>query len=285
MGKTIIIPGADFSAVAVEQIDVPQEINDVTLAWISASGNTLTDAQQTALNNLVIALGANNNSGIWTKIDKLFLPMLAADKAHALLDYKLATPAAPTLDTDSQASWDDNIEFVNHGLKSTIESGTVAVPIIVDATYTIDTQNFSLFFLNSEAYGTVSSSTGRGGLGCPSTLNKSFFKTQTGAGAVLYFAMDTSEIGRESTLTPSLTGVIGTSDACTVIMPTTTGTKEAKTQETLTGLAVMNMNAANRLVYNTDAAKGAFIAGKAMTVAEAQTLQSVVNALFAAINA
>ena len=84
----IVLKGADFSANNIGHIEVTKNLAPFTLAAIEASGNTsLRGEQKSALNTFFDNLGAFDNTGLWTKIKVLMMPMLSLDLAHSMVDY------------------------------------------------------------------------------------------------------------------------------------------------------------------------------------------------------
>ena len=84
----IVLKGADFSANNIGHIEVTKDLAPFTLAAIEASGNTsLRGEQKSALNTFFDNLGAFDNTGLWTKIKVLMMPMLSLDLAHSMVDY------------------------------------------------------------------------------------------------------------------------------------------------------------------------------------------------------
>ena len=84
----IVLKGADFSTNNIGHIEVTKNLAPFTLAAIEASGNTsLRGEQKSALNTFFNNLGAFDNTGLWTKIKVLMMPMLSLDLAHSMVDY------------------------------------------------------------------------------------------------------------------------------------------------------------------------------------------------------
>lgn len=84
----IVLKGADFSVNNIGHIEVTKDLAPFTLAAIEASGNTsLRGEQKSALNTFFDNLGAFDNTGLWTKIKVLMMPMLSLDLAHSMVDY------------------------------------------------------------------------------------------------------------------------------------------------------------------------------------------------------
>lgn len=78
--------------------------------FISASGNTgMTDAQKLAVAEAFALIGAKSNGTIWNKIKYLYLPILSADLAHSLVEYKTKVALTPA----------DYVAFANHGIYAT----------------------------------------------------------------------------------------------------------------------------------------------------------------------
>lgn len=284
MGKTLVIKGADFSEVSIGHIDLPRELSDATLEFINASGNTFTVEQQNAIDDFVLALGIGEEGGIYSKLDFIFLPILAADKAHALVDYKTLT--SPTLTGGSLTSWETYISLRNHGLVSSLDTGT-KTPIVVTEQYSIDTQDCCMFVMNTEDYSTISTtSKTRSGFGSNnSTTYKRFLKTQTQSAMQFYIfsnspaAYDTSSSYRVA----AATGFNSANTGCRIYKPTGSTDISAITQETITGGISLMTQATNYLQYDTDASQGAYIIGKVLSNEQADTLVAKLNALLSAI--
>lgn len=84
----IKLENADFSANNLGQIDV-SVVSQFTLDAIAAGGNkTMTAEQQSALENFFVSVGAKTNTGVWAKINKIYIPFIAADLSYALVNYK-----------------------------------------------------------------------------------------------------------------------------------------------------------------------------------------------------
>lgn len=85
----IKVNGADFSENNLGQVIVTTELDDFTKAAIVASGNnSLTETQKAALNELFLAMGVDGSNNVMSKIHRLYLPMIAGDVSHALINYK-----------------------------------------------------------------------------------------------------------------------------------------------------------------------------------------------------
>lgn len=288
MGKTLVINGADFSAVSIGRVELPRELSDTALAWINASGNTgLTDEQKFAIDDFITAIGVDSVGSVYSKIDRLWLPMLAGDKAHSLVDYKNGyTDAYTSMPQTSKTSFDDNVSFASHGLKVT-QDGTARAQVIVDSDYTFNSQDCSFFMFNTEDYATLASgskdTSGIGNISSPvykrfgMTLTSSALQNHFLSGTALFY--DTKSGFRE----PHLHGVASNSTGISLLYSDGTfRSSEAVTSETLTGISILRGTAA---YLNNDATPsyGAFIVGKYMTNENITTLKTAVETLFAAI--
>lgn len=85
----LVLSGADFSENNLGQVEVTTILDDFTLAAIEASGNvSMTDVQKSALNTFFKKIGAfGADSQIFSKMRYLYLPMLASDLAHSMVNY------------------------------------------------------------------------------------------------------------------------------------------------------------------------------------------------------
>lgn len=172
MGKALVINGADFSALKIDKVIIPRELNPTTLAWITASGNdSLTEAQKTALDDFVLALGAHNDSELWGKIDRIWLPMIAGSKATSLYEYKNGANSASSFDA-TQLTRFDNVGFVG-GQGIYPIAGSIQA-LVVDAAFEGNTKDISFFNLNALTYDSTLSDTALG-IGCPSNVNDAQF--------------------------------------------------------------------------------------------------------------
>lgn len=299
MGKTLIINGADFSAIKVGNVEVPRVYQQKTLDWIAASGNTFTDAQKEALDDLVLALDANNGA-LWSKIDRLWMPLIAFDKAHSLYDYKNATDSYNNMDSTSKGIFDNNVNFTNKGLLAPIQISNAQ--LTVDSTFEIDTQNVSFFIMNSETYPTIASSTIRASLGTNSIINTGFGTfvlfiqqlTESNGGRmnVGFPTSDSSSLIRVSSAgtsdmyKPHLFGVISDSEKAEVMEINGTFHQvgsEVVSSATITGINLLTGSTRNMIADTVS--KCIFIVGKAMSHELATTLQNRIEALHAAMSA
>lgn len=85
----IKINGADFSQNNLGQVVVINELDPFTKAAIAASGNnSLTLQQKVMLNELFLKMGVDGSNNVMSKIHRLYLPIIAGDVSHALINYK-----------------------------------------------------------------------------------------------------------------------------------------------------------------------------------------------------
>lgn len=285
MGKTLVINGADFSAVSIGRVELPRELSETALAWINASGNSsLTDTQKFAIDDFIEAIGVNKQDSVWSKIGKLWLPLLALDKEHSLVDYK-NNYELPVISTGAD-SFENKVVFRNHGLATTNVLSSDRSPVL-DATYSIDTQNCSLFILNTEQYSEVQAGSTkiRGGLG-NTGVYKSLHMTQSGTAMIMQcFSSSIKHYDTSSDrFNYKLRGAIGSAGGLKFLQADgTISTESAVASELLTGITILN-STSDRLIPDDDVAKGAFIVGTTMTEQEITTLKTAVETLFAAIN-
>lgn len=72
-----------------DSLPVVETMQQFTLDAISKSGNeSLTDSQKLALNHFFYQVGAIGNTGIWSKIRTIFIPIIGATRSNIVLDYK-----------------------------------------------------------------------------------------------------------------------------------------------------------------------------------------------------
>lgn len=85
----IKINGADFSQNNLGKVVVTTELAPFTKAAIAASGNdSLTLTQKVMLNDLFLKMGVDGSNDVMSKIHRLYLPIIAGDVSHALINYK-----------------------------------------------------------------------------------------------------------------------------------------------------------------------------------------------------
>lgn len=84
----IVLNGADFSANNIGKYELPKELSQFTLDAIEASGKVMSDEQKYALESFFQNVGAIDNNGIWSKLDKVYIPFICDDLSKALVNYK-----------------------------------------------------------------------------------------------------------------------------------------------------------------------------------------------------
>lgn len=133
----VTLQGADFSANNIGHVDVPIEISEFTLSAIAASGNnSMTDAQIQALDTFFRNIGAVANTGIFTKMDYIFLPMITLGLANSLMNYKNNTkPLTPA---------SDKYQMLNGGLIGLSATASNNPDLIITDNEDFDLANFSL---------------------------------------------------------------------------------------------------------------------------------------------
>ena len=139
----IVLKGADFSANNIGHIEVTKNLAPFTLAAIEASGNTSLKAEQkSALNTFFDNLGAFDNTGLWTKIKVLMMPMLSLDLAHSMVDY-----------TDNEVKAVPNSKYYEqvqnglHGIATEVNFVTYACQF--ESNKTVSSSNYSVVLLGT----------------------------------------------------------------------------------------------------------------------------------------
>ncbi len=294
MGKTLIIKGADFSAIKVGNVEVPRVYQQMTLDWITASGNSFTDAQKDALDDLVLALIANNRA-LWNKLDRIWLPMVAVDKAHSLYEYKNGVNSYESMDAHNQGVFDNSVGFAkNLGIYPAATSSTRAP--LVDSSCTVNTKDCSMFILNAQYYQTPPSSQIKATIGTNNGASDSggicVCFMQALPTDLMRIGFPTSAAGdyiqsANAEKTPSLRGIISNNDGRKALF--SDGIKSigaALDQSNTIATGIVLFNGGNPYMSYVDTTpKGAAIIGKAVTDNEALSLQEKVNALLSAMSA
>lgn len=139
----IRLDGADFSDNNLGKIYVGV-LDNFTKAAITASGNSsMTDGQKAALNTFFETLGAfGTASSIWSKLDKVYLPLIADDVANAMINY--VDNSADT--TPSSDYW----QLRNRGIVGSFETRTTDRLTYTKNNFFIDMLNVSMFTLATE---------------------------------------------------------------------------------------------------------------------------------------
>lgn len=291
MGKTLIINGADFSAVKVGNVEVPRVYQQKTLDWIAASGNTFTDAQKEALDDLVLELMANN-SALWNKLDRIWLPMIAVDKAHSLYEYKNEVNSYESMNATSQGTFNNSVGFGNLGIYPTATSSTKAP--IIDSSLSIDTKNVSMFTLNAQAYPDVSTAVIRTSIGTnnlstdPGGVCVSFKQSLSSGIMKIGYPNSNDDLVRTTGVEqiPSLRGTISDNSSRRALFFEGIKTIGSALETSNTIANIVILSGSNLYMPSGDKTPmGAAIIGKAVTDNEALSLQEKVNALLSAMSA
>lgn len=302
MGKALVINGADFSALKIDVVSIPRELNATTLAWITASGNdSLTEAQKIALDDFVLALGAHNDSELWSKIDRLWLPMIAGSKATSLYEYKNGVNSTSSFDA-TQLTRFDNIGFVS-GQGIYPIAGSIQA-LVVDATFEGNTKNISFFSLNALAYDPTLSDTALG-IGCPDNVNGAQFAFnvyiqsigQSRIPRFTYPNTGTDTLNRyfdnqvNIRFDPLLRGVVSNSEGvkffasgAEFVQSSNSGDIHAVTASIFTGLSILRGGASYFYTNGNTPIAMYLVADGTITENEAITLKSASEALLTAMN-
>lgn len=75
---------ADYSAVSIGIVDIPVELGETTKEVLAKYTKSLTNKQKGVFDAFVCKLVDN---GLWDRIDRLYLPLLAGTPSEALYDY------------------------------------------------------------------------------------------------------------------------------------------------------------------------------------------------------
>lgn len=131
----VILNGADFSQNNLGTIELPYVYNDITLQAIAASGNSsMTDIQKRKLDRFFMNIGAVEDDGIFAKIRKLYLPMIAGSKSEAFVNYKSS-------DFHVDITLDASVALVNGGVKEVGSENTQNM--LADSSFEFDWHNIS----------------------------------------------------------------------------------------------------------------------------------------------
>lgn len=114
---------------SVNNPDLPvlETMQQITLDAIAASGNSsMTDDQKYALNHFFYQIGAVGNTGIWTKLVALYMPLICnSNLQYALVDYKG--------NGDISFLPSNNVQFQSKGIIADPEGSTSAANLRVGA--------------------------------------------------------------------------------------------------------------------------------------------------------
>lgn len=290
----IRLDGADFSDNNLGKIYVGV-LDNFTKAAITASGNSsMTDGQKAALNTFFETLGAfGTASSIWSKLDKVYLPLIANDVANAMINY--VDNSADT--TPSSDYW----QLRNHGIVGSFETRTQDRLTYTKNNFFIDMLNVSMFTLATE---NNTSQVMRGLLNYQGSNGSSRFLIQDSLKSVGERLMSFTGIAPSGNATLLATGDVGfeknkalgfsVNTATDVTNITSDGSfvtaaggavlnnvVTETTSATYKPLCVASYSAdANQRSNNTlTAPYGAIIIGKRLTQAEMTTLKGAMEAL------
>lgn len=278
MGKTLVIRGADFEAVKVGTVEIPRELSPEALAWIEASGNTsLTDTQKGAIDDFIASL---KTSGVYDKLDKIHLPMLAASKVKAFVEYK-------TLTDESIQQFQDVYTFRNHGILS--EAG-VSQFAKIDASYVKNSGNIGLYVFTTEDFS--ASNTGNNYYNSVGPENANAVElclgVTTTALQMISYLNGTNVAVNDTTSNWQKGGFRGFSANGTSIsylkQGGTFGTQNYPSEYTQKDYTGYSLTGLNNNSHTQRAAAGAFFVGDALSDTEATSLRTAILALWEAIN-
>lgn len=129
-------------------------IDEFTKSAILSSGNSFNDSQTLAIDSFFKAIGATEGTGIWSKLKKVYLPILAVDIHKAIVDYKLNHNDYQDIDTEY---W----ELRSKGLVVKKNTTSTSSSILVSENENTDVYDFSCFAFNTEELKTSNDSTTR----------------------------------------------------------------------------------------------------------------------------
>lgn len=141
----IVIKNADYSANNIGKVEVKRYLNPFTLAAINASGNqSMTNEQKSALDTFFEEIGAfGNESEIWSKLDKVYIPFLCSSLSNACINYK-------TNKSDKDLSA-ERYTLRNGGITGVVKSQETYVEQYLEENIAINTRNLSLFGIVMES--------------------------------------------------------------------------------------------------------------------------------------
>ena len=74
-------------------------IDEFTKSAILSSGNSFNDSQTLAIDSFFKAIGATGGTGIWSKLKRVYLPVLSKDVSKAVFNYKTNTNDSPDINS------------------------------------------------------------------------------------------------------------------------------------------------------------------------------------------
>lgn len=75
-------------------------IDEFTKSAILSSGNSFNDSQTLAIDSFFKAIGATEGTGIWSKLKRVYLPVLSKDVSKAVFNYKTNTNDSPDINAE-----------------------------------------------------------------------------------------------------------------------------------------------------------------------------------------
>ena len=279
----IVLKDANFANNNIGEVEVPRLINQFTLNAIAASGNTFTEAQTAALDDFFEAVGAfGTQSSIWSKLSKVYMPMLAGSLARAVVNYK---------DNNVDVVPSDYYKIVNHGITRNGEN-TSTDKISFDDTWNWNNRSVYVFLteeLATTSHGVIGKNNVTSANWRALRLIQSSSSAQLQAcakGTTTYLSSVASGLGA---VTPMLRGATKTGTSVAYLNGTTTtlktGNGDAAQYCTDDSCTIFPFAAATDGGFNSGTpATGAFFWGAGLTAAEAETLGAAMQTLWTAIN-
>lgn len=133
----LVIKNADFSANCIERVELNRNLNPFTLAAIEASGNkSMTSEQKSALDTFFNKIGAfGNESEIWSKLDKVYIPFLCSDLTKACVNYK-------TNESEYELSA-ERYTLRNKGIAGVVENPATYTESAISSSFVMDPKNMT----------------------------------------------------------------------------------------------------------------------------------------------
>lgn len=279
----IVLKDANFANNNIGEVEVPRLINQFTLNAIAASGKTFTDAQTAALDDFFEAVGAfGTQSSIWSKLSKVYMPMLAGNLSKAIVNYK---------DNNVDVVPSDYYKIVNHGITRNGEN-TSTDKISFDDTWNWNSRSVYVFLtedLITSSHGVL----GKNNVTSANWRALRILQSSSGAqvqacakGTSSYLSTVASGLGA---VTPMLRGATASSSSVFYLNGTTTTTKtrnrDATQYCTDDSCTIFPFGAAiDGSLNDGTPAVGAFFWGAGLTAAEAETLGAAMQTMWTAIN-
>lgn len=134
----LVIKNADFSANSIERVELNRNLNPFTLAAIEASGNqSMTSEQKSALDTFFNKIGAfGNESEIWSKLDKVYIPFLCSDLTKACVNYK-------TNESEYELSA-ERYTLRNKGIAGVVETPDTYTETTISSSFIMEPKNMTI---------------------------------------------------------------------------------------------------------------------------------------------